>query len=1015
MTTFDPYGFLWIASSNGLWKYDFVEFKRIPGTGGVYNSVYAIGNNIYSDSQNQLVIISNDRKDHHSILRTLKVEDDHSIFRVSSDIILHNADSLYSLAFNEKIFQGKFISPQIITELDKSLLLISPRGSISKLDQANNNITSETETLRFNDEIIDFLKVDSNRFWLIDDGITELRLSADGTPQSVQRICNFKWKPIKTWVSENNIFINTVNGEIYQVDPSSIDKKPRLLVQENEAYRSIVLKTAKVHDITEYYGVKIIGAEDGFYVCRPNAFINPSSKLPSLIVGSIVTDIEGATYTIMGGLLYKIKDSEEDPKVQKITSDLNEYYFASGYQNRLWLGTQDGRIQVWENDMLLTEYNVNDPRSIIFNIFRDSGGNVWFCYAPGEKSVEGVGRIDKDGRLRIFKREDGILSRSLSIDEGSDGTLYFGGRGPGQYLHIFDSSTQTFVNISQEFSFAHGLNFEIHDLVLGDKDTVWMASSDGLLMQIGNQVKRVDIGPFVPANTEIKSITLGPDGSLWLTIGTYGLFRYFQEDLVAFPESTGLVSKIVPYRSLEFDSLKRLWVGTVEGLSVSQPGPIIPLQTRKPIMLTSLDSLTEFLQEGGSEINLRFTCPSFPASTVSYQLFLTKDGSDGNQLYGLSNSWFSLRQSSEINISDLSSGSYSLKVRAKQEGGYSWSETQEFSLEIPPPWYVRPFAIVIYLVLLASVVLLIVRVNVLRLRRENLKLEKMVETRTSELTTSNNELHNQKLEIDNKNRELEVKSDEIGKQIKIVRNKNSELKKTINELKDTQKKLIESEKMASLGILSAGVAHEINNPLNFINGGILGLKRDVKNGDIGRVDDYLHAIEEGVKRASSIVTSLNRFSRQSENMEERCNVHETIDHCLLILRNKTKTRIEIVKEYVDKELIVEGNEGRMHQFILNILVNAIQAIKDKGTIWISTKYTNHKLILNIRDNGIGISKEIKPKIFDTFFTTKEPGEGTGMGLSITYSIIKEHGGTIDINSVEGEGTEVIVELPLLGD
>lgn len=229
-------------------------------------------------------------------------------------------------------------------------------------------------------------------------------------------------------------------------------------------------------------------------------------------------------------------------------------------------------------------------------------------------------------------------------------------------------------------------------------------------------------------------------------------------------------------------------------------------------------------------------------------------------------------------------------------------------------------------------------------------------------------------------------------------------------------KLIESEKMASIGMLAAGVAHEINTPLRSIEKGLVGLETFV-NEHIPRQDQkdlapLMDSIKVGVQRAEGIVTSLNHYSQQDDPFEEKCHVHEIIDNCLMILHNKYKYHIEITKKYAHDIPVIAGHEGKLHQVFLNILTNAIQAIEDQGTIGIRTGLEDGSLTISFRDNGHGISKANLSRISDPFFTTKEAGQGTGLGLSIAFRIIQDHRGTIHYDSVEGKGTEVTIRLPL---
>jgi len=244
---------------------------------------------------------------------------------------------------------------------------------------------------------------------------------------------------------------------------------------------------------------------------------------------------------------------------------------------------------------------------------------------------------------------------------------------------------------------------------------------------------------------------------------------------------------------------------------------------------------------------------------------------------------------------------------------------------------------------------------------------------------------------------------------------NEELIAFNEELQRTQKLLVTSEKMASLGTMSAGIAHEVNNPMNFIKNGVEALEARLKEDypkEREELEPLFVIIREGVNRATDIIKSLSHFSRGNARMDEKCNVKDIIENCLLILHNKIKNRIRVSTDFVEGGL-VEGNEGRLHQSMLNIIANASQAIEGTGTISIKTKINGDDLEVYVEDDGIGISEENLNKIKDPFFTTKEPGKGTGLGLFITQTIIDEHNGNIDVISNINKGTIFIVTLPLL--
>ncbi|MEJ6482065.1 ATP-binding protein [Nostoc punctiforme UO1] len=293
-----------------------------------------------------------------------------------------------------------------------------------------------------------------------------------------------------------------------------------------------------------------------------------------------------------------------------------------------------------------------------------------------------------------------------------------------------------------------------------------------------------------------------------------------------------------------------------------------------------------------------------------------------------------------------------------------------------------------------------------------------------------------------------------------VEERTTELKNTLEELQRTQSQVIQSEKMSSLGQLVAGVAHEINNPVNFIHGNLVHVQEYTQDllafvqlyqqhdpkpaaeiqtftEDIDLeflqedLPKMLSSMKVGTERIRQIVLSLRNFSRIDEAEFKSVDIHEGIDSTLMILQHRLKAKpeqpeIEVIKDYGTIPL-VECYAGQLNQVFMNILVNAIDALEENNTkhtyqeieenpsrIKIRTSVINSTwLEIAIADNGVGISKEFQQRIFDPFFTTKPIGKGTGMGMSISYQIITEkHGGKLECFSTSGVGTEFIIQVPL---
>ncbi len=303
------------------------------------------------------------------------------------------------------------------------------------------------------------------------------------------------------------------------------------------------------------------------------------------------------------------------------------------------------------------------------------------------------------------------------------------------------------------------------------------------------------------------------------------------------------------------------------------------------------------------------------------------------------------------------------------------------------------------------------------LEEYNRTLELKVEKRTAEISQKNEQLNIQK----------------------------EELRATLANLKHSQSQLLQAEKMASLGQLVAGIAHEINNPVNFIGAGVDSLSTNL--GEIRQVLDIYHkispsnvagklmeieelkekveyneaiseitrlikSIKNGTKRTTDIVKGLRTFSRMDEDIIKTADLHEGLGTTLILLHNRYKNRIEIIRNYGIIPQI-ECFPSQLNQVFMNVLSNAIDAIEGKGIVTISTSIKNENIQISIKDTGRGIPENLRERIFEPFFTTKEVGQGTGLGLSISHGIIEKHKGIIDFKSEVGKGSEFIISLPMM--
>jgi signal transduction histidine kinase len=262
-----------------------------------------------------------------------------------------------------------------------------------------------------------------------------------------------------------------------------------------------------------------------------------------------------------------------------------------------------------------------------------------------------------------------------------------------------------------------------------------------------------------------------------------------------------------------------------------------------------------------------------------------------------------------------------------------------------------------------------------------------------------------------------------------IQNRSEELERTLKMLQETQTQLVHSEKMAALGLLVAGIAHEVNNPVSFAKGSLSNLRRYLGqvrealekqpetrqvltqfNKLLQDIEQSLNIVKSGLERTEGIVTDLKTFARKDEQYTKRVDIQEGLEATLKLIQHEMTGRITVHRDYGIQET-VEIIPGQVNQVFMNLLQNAIHAIPEKGDIWIRTWEDGDRVHVAVRDSGKGIQKEHLGRIFEPFFTTKEVGQGTGLGLSVSYRIIENHGGKITVSSEEGKGAEFVITLP----
>jgi len=600
----------------------------------------------------------------------------------------------------------------------------------------------------------------------------------------------------------------------------------------------------------------------------------------------------------------------------------------------------------------------------------------------------------------------------------TDGNYYISGNSIAGLIQ-FNPKTETFAEIHPMGGISTFMipvvtsdgRIFINDVSEGLRELV-LDSKPGIITQYDSQGKSLK---------NVESILVDDEDHLWLGTGN---------GLIDFDPITKVARRYFAADGLQDDSFNRFaifksstgdcYIGGIVGFSIFRPENIKQSQYQPPVVFTDFKLYQQSVPIG-EDSPLKKSITLLDQLDLDYDQndfsfsFATLDFSNPQKIeykYILKNhdvDWIYAGHLNSASYTNMDPGSYSLKVMATNSDGV-WSEkTALMNIRIYPPWYQTTFAYFIYGLIFILGVILVDRVQRIRLKEKE-------RARASE-----KELAQAK-----------------------------EIEKAYNELKTTQKQLIHAEKMASLGELTAGIAHEIQNPLNFVNNFsevntelIEELKEEAIKGDMKvvlAIADDISGNEKKInhhgKRADAIVKGMLQHSRSSSGVKEPTDINALTDEYLRLayhgLRAKDKSFNASMKTNFDPAIgninVIPQDMGRV---ILNLITNAFYAVDEKKkmqtlegfeyyepTVSVSTKLIIPPsgkatgVEISVNDNGSGIPKNVLDKIFQPFFTTKPTGQGTGLGLSMSYDIVKAHGGELKVETKEGEGTSFTIFLAI---
>jgi signal transduction histidine kinase/ligand-binding sensor domain-containing protein len=820
------------------------------------------------------------------------------------------------------------------------------------------------------------------------------------------------------------IWIGSLFGGINRYDTTTkkITHYGYMLKRENN--KDLPVKTDTAEGYNSYYPWKAISTTDGsFWIA-----------------------------TAVDGKLFQVQPRGTIIPYYSIKQPLANTFYVEPHSNILWIGTNAGLIRFDRDHQTkkIWKRNTNDPNSISdsINALRpDSDGKLWIS------TNTGLSRLDlfSDTFINYSHNE----KDSNSICKGwinnfiiaHDKNIWLPSNANG--VDRFDRTKNIFIHYTHNDKDTNSISSNRTYVVAEDKDNrIWIATSNGLNLWTGD--KRFK--HYLPGEP-LLAVFADANGVVWAGGGD-GLFYYDKESNEFLPftgpdpnSGLGIVLHIME------DNRKNLWVATEKSIV-----KINPSRDQTKVYgenygvhantfgfadnFNSADGELFFGDQGGyydfypdnikdvyAPLHLTFNNLKIgkneirpgPSGPLTVPIWETKEirlnynqnifsfdfdaivfNTSGEirylfKLENYDNSWREAGVDHKAYFFNIPPGNYVFRVKAVTADG----DTAEKSIRliIAPPWWETWWAYAFYAICAIGGIYLIDRQ-----RRKAVIAKERAKTRERELTQAR------------------------------------EIEKAYTDLKATQSQLIQAEKMASLGELTAGIAHEIQNPLNFINNfaqineEFIDEAEDAINK--GKTDEaklMLHNLRENEKkinqhgqRADSIVKGMLQHSRSSTGHKEPTNINALVDEYLRLSYHGWKAKdknvnIRLLKSFdpsINPITVMPQDIGRV---ILNLSNNAFYAVSEKKrtqsvyyepTVEVSTIQVDHKVEIRIKDNGNGISKSALGKIFQPFFTTKPSGQGTGLGLSIGYDIIKAHGGEIKVATQEGEGTEFTIQFPI---
>jgi ligand-binding sensor domain-containing protein len=784
----DSLGLVWLATETGLKQYNGKTFVTVR-QGRYRKFVHLSTSHVVAVSADLLVSLVPGKEPDFVLLQNIlknQITPDDIIDITALDsawcilsrkgVFVYRKDKLIPIELAD--FAGSY-SRCLLVKDDNNVLLLTPYAKLYKLQNETSRLLPLATPMRLEHPMQYVSLADSSA--LIIDLYRLLQLPKDKTGMPLPP----EWMGLPKQLEatylgffDTSILLGSSSDGLWIGKPVKSGYIFKKILNGNEPHRIVYPEfgsISKIH-VSNANNIWVIGNGE-LWLLKQRAFSRLSLDLPMITFEHIVFLENGKIYVDSdNGLFecteiyeheYKATPAAEFPALQS---------FIAAYKNRLWISGVDDKIYYYENNKLHLAADLSDRGEIIFNLYPDRSGQLWVQQAPGRKPITGLLKITQDNRIVEYNENAGFKSRMLVMKESPSGMLYCAGIGIDSYLYRYDARSDRFINLSVKMNFPHDMNFEVHDLAVAADGTIWLASTAGLLRYQNHSIERIYTEEL--RDQEAVAVALDRDGAVWFFTESRGIVKYDNGSFAFFDQRAGLGSNLMVFRSLLVTDDGTVWAGTRGGFFYSHPDFRKFSRTKSPILL----SVTSDKRKGSANVFPYHSNLVFDFASLSYP------GESLEYVYNLyqSNRWIELSANDTLKVTDLRDGDYSIRIRARQAGGYLWSDPLTYSFTIKKIWYWQWWMLMIYGFLLAILTFISVRwFHNRRLKEQvrlNLQLEMLVAERTKQLQTTNEELKTREEHISSQNDELLAQQEELATQNEELIDQREELASQNQEL-----------------------------------------------------------------------------------------------------------------------------------------------------------------------------------------------------------------------------------------